>query len=397
MFESRTNLPCANRTIGSHFFLTCSLYGHQGQALAGTVVSSLHRLKDLDNKEGAFFVFGDVSIKVEGTYRLQFDLYEMQEGEQCVHICGTTSQPFPVVSSKNFHGMPESTGLTRTFSEQGVRLRLRKEPRSLLKPKGPANDDYKPRHYRPSNTYTQASQNETLHSPISPLGSAYDQGLSLNPQEHQHHQLGSSQIRPGKTLVRSYSSHAEQTHGSDERRAKRPRGGSEQTPTQSYSMQSQSLNPSQYQTMNSFAPNNMPGFTQMPQYGGVTYASPTIQNNTYIPQRSSQRSQSYSDASGQISSDHLRYSAHPNTIQNPSNYMGSMLHGRQQPDTDYSSTGYVSRTYAPQSMGIVPTLASDWRAVSDSTYQNLTGTSTSNERQIYGVYPTHQNPNISSG
>ena len=150
------------------------------------MVSSLHRLKDLDNKEGAFFVFGDVSIKVEGTYRLQFDLYEMQEGEQCVHICGTTSQPFPVVSSNNFHGMPESTGLTRTFSEQGVRLRLRKEPRSLLKPKGPGTDDYRPR-------------NETV-------GSAYNQGLLLDSQEHQ---LGSSNIRPGKQLGRSYN---EQLH-----------------------------------------------------------------------------------------------------------------------------------------------------------------------------------------
>lgn len=146
----------------------------------------------------------DFSIKVEGTYRLQFDLYEMQEGEQYVHICGITSQPFHLVSSKSFHNMPESTGLTRTFIEQGVQLRLRKEPRSLLQPKGPRTDDYKPRQYR-TNTYTQASQNKTIPSPMSPIGSAYNQGLSLDSQEHQ---LGSSNIRYSKQLGRSYSYHA---------------------------------------------------------------------------------------------------------------------------------------------------------------------------------------------
>lgn len=384
----------ANRIAGSHFFLTCSLYGHQGQALAGTVVSSLHRLKDLDNKEGAFFVFGDVSIKVEGTYRLQFDLYEMQEGEQCVHICGTASQPFPVVSSKNFHGMPESTGLTRTFSEQGVRLRLRKEPRSLLKPKGPATDDYKPRHYR-TNTYTQPSINETLPSPVSPMGSSYGHGLPLDSPEHQ---LAAAQIRPTKQLGRSYSYHAEQTHAGspifDERQVKRSRTGSEQILTQPYNMQTQPLDTSQYQTMGSYTPNPMPGFAPIPQYGGVTYASPTMRN-TYVPQRSSQRSQSYSDPSGHISSDHLRYPTQTNTVHNQSSYMGSMLQGRQQSDTDFASTAYVSRPYTPQSMGIVPTLASDWRAVSESSYQTIAGTS-NNDRQIYGVYPS-QNPNMSSG
>jgi hypothetical protein len=67
-------------------------------ALAGTLVSSLHRLKDIDNSgsyglysipqlleempdpynlEGGFFVFGDLSVKREGEYRLWFSLYEM--------------------------------------------------------------------------------------------------------------------------------------------------------------------------------------------------------------------------------------------------------------------------------------------------------------------------------
>jgi len=65
------------------------------QALAGTLVSSLHRLKDIDNSgnffhpwgdrlerklmwsDGGFFVFGDLSVKIEGEFRLRFSLFEM--------------------------------------------------------------------------------------------------------------------------------------------------------------------------------------------------------------------------------------------------------------------------------------------------------------------------------
>lgn len=35
-------------------------------------------------------------------------------------------------AAKNFPGMAESTFLSRSFGDQGVRLRIRKEPRTLL-------------------------------------------------------------------------------------------------------------------------------------------------------------------------------------------------------------------------------------------------------------------------
>lgn len=38
-------------------------------ALTGSTVSSLHKLKDIDNVETAFFVFGDLAVKKEGFYR----------------------------------------------------------------------------------------------------------------------------------------------------------------------------------------------------------------------------------------------------------------------------------------------------------------------------------------
>ncbi|MCJ1472130.1 hypothetical protein MMC13_000777 [Lambiella insularis] len=78
--------PAQNYLQSPYFFMCCSLWDleenkHVQQdssaVLAGTVVSSLHRLKDIDNTDGGFFVFGDLSVKVEGEYRLRFSLFEM--------------------------------------------------------------------------------------------------------------------------------------------------------------------------------------------------------------------------------------------------------------------------------------------------------------------------------
>lgn len=53
--------------------------GAPTKSLAGSMVSSLHRLKDIDNKDGAFFVFGDISVKVRGRFRLRFSLFDYQK------------------------------------------------------------------------------------------------------------------------------------------------------------------------------------------------------------------------------------------------------------------------------------------------------------------------------
>jgi len=104
------------------------------QHLAGSLVSSLHRLRDLDNKDGGFFVFGDISVKKQGTFRLRFSLFELVKGRtpqdaSAVLIRSIDSQPFSVLAGKEFDGLAQSTQLSRAFADQGVRLRLRKEPR----------------------------------------------------------------------------------------------------------------------------------------------------------------------------------------------------------------------------------------------------------------------------
>lgn len=162
----KTDILCE----GPYYFMSCTLLREDGRpasenvntSLAGTLVSSLHRLKDTDNEEGGFFVFGDLSVKLEGKFALQFNLYEMAVPTVSL-LKSITSEPFTVHAHKNFPGMSESTFLTRSFSDQGVRLRLRKEPRKLLRKRGPASDDYEPRHY---NTARRQSQNESGPSSI---------------------------------------------------------------------------------------------------------------------------------------------------------------------------------------------------------------------------------------
>ncbi|KAF1911223.1 velvet factor-domain-containing protein [Ampelomyces quisqualis] len=102
------------------------------QCLIGTTVSSLQRLKDDHNSEGGFFVFGDLSSTVSGKYRIRFTLVEFQPGQShCQSLDSIDSDVFKVVASKDYKGQKESTFLTRTFGDQGVRLRIRKEVRGV--------------------------------------------------------------------------------------------------------------------------------------------------------------------------------------------------------------------------------------------------------------------------
>lgn len=268
--------------------------GTLGAALAGTLVSSLHRLKDTDNQDGAFFVFGDLSVKLEGTFRLQFNLYEIRANE-CFHIQAIQSDPFPVYSTKNFQGMSESTFLTRSFSDQGVRLRLRKEPRTLLRKRGPAHDDYQPRHYRTSNR--QNSQGAERQS----VTSSESQDALRQAQNEQGDFVESPQglthpydQRPSMGRHYSQQSTASYPGGmSYDESSKRPRTGSEQSQTQAFNQQplespqyAGRLYPEPQQSaFSSFAP-------QVPQAGNFSYTysqsphtSSTAARDQYFAQR----------------------------------------------------------------------------------------------------------------
>ncbi|KAG0218683.1 hypothetical protein BGX33_006438 [Mortierella sp. NVP41] len=145
------------------------------RVLAGAVVSSLNRLKDVDNSDGGFFVFGDISARIEGRFRLRFTLFELVEG-QVVHVMSIASNPMTVHSSKSFPGMCESTFLSRSFSDQGVRIRIRKDHH--VKPKRPVNDS-------PEADEEDVASSLVLHSPPSSCHegdpSDYDSGHDAQP------------------------------------------------------------------------------------------------------------------------------------------------------------------------------------------------------------------------
>ena len=148
------------------------------ESLTGTLVSSLHRLKDpTKNEDGAYFVFGDISVKIAGRFRLCMNLYEVLPEPLLESFPGTgsvqslgriLSKPFDVVLAKDFKGLEESTYLSRAFSDQGVRLRLRKEARGMMGNKRQHPDE------------------ESANQSIAPNTPSYD--YSQLPQQQQQQQ-----------------------------------------------------------------------------------------------------------------------------------------------------------------------------------------------------------------
>ncbi|KAE8312061.1 velvet factor-domain-containing protein [Aspergillus transmontanensis] len=133
-----------------YYFMCCSLVHASDysplpvqplSSLTGTLVSSLHRLKDEDNSDAGFFIFGDLSVIVEGDFRLKFTLFEMEK-DSATPLTSIITDRFTVYRPKSFPGMAESTSLSRLFADQGVRLKLRKKPRTWTKRSVPQLDDY---------------------------------------------------------------------------------------------------------------------------------------------------------------------------------------------------------------------------------------------------------------
>ncbi|KAJ2763817.1 hypothetical protein IWQ56_004719 [Coemansia nantahalensis] len=108
-------------------------------AMAGSMVSPLYALRDMSMEQGAYFVYGDLSVRVEGVFRLRFDLFEIC-GDTVYNRASTMSDPFTVYSPKRFPGMMESTPLSRMFADQGLRIRIRTEAGTKKRGKKGADD-----------------------------------------------------------------------------------------------------------------------------------------------------------------------------------------------------------------------------------------------------------------
>lgn len=95
-----------------------SINTNNKRTIAGSTVSSLYLLKDLDGVKGAFFVFPNISIRMEGIYKLKFSLFEMTGYFMLVVIyrdvvknhMSVCSEDFTVYSAKKFPGMEGKLG-----------------------------------------------------------------------------------------------------------------------------------------------------------------------------------------------------------------------------------------------------------------------------------------------
>lgn len=95
--------------------------------------------------EAGYFLFPDLSVRHEGTYRLSFNLYEETKDDRdkdmepdepssepqgfFYHRMEIKSADFACFSAKKFPGLGLSTPLSMTMAEQGTRVRIRRDVR----------------------------------------------------------------------------------------------------------------------------------------------------------------------------------------------------------------------------------------------------------------------------
>jgi hypothetical protein len=111
-------------------------------------------------QEAGYFLFPDLSVRHEGRYKLTFNLYEETKedkdkdkdepdtpatsvdsitGGSFDYRMEVKSQEFIVYSAKKFPGLASSTALSRVISEQGCRVRIRRDIR--MRRRGRKGDD----------------------------------------------------------------------------------------------------------------------------------------------------------------------------------------------------------------------------------------------------------------
>ncbi|KAB5595338.1 hypothetical protein CTheo_1210 [Ceratobasidium theobromae] len=121
--------------------------GQYTRTLVGPLSANASRLVDADNQPGIFFLFQDLSVRTEGTFRLRMRLMNVgahpAPNAHATHVTTTSTpvlaqtftDPFTVYSAKRFPGVPaylgtcsfnaETTPLSVAFGTQGQKLPLR--------------------------------------------------------------------------------------------------------------------------------------------------------------------------------------------------------------------------------------------------------------------------------
>eukprot|EP00158_Paraphelidium_tribonemae_P006256 Partr_v1_DN27750_c2_g1_i7_m67791 putative Velvet factor len=103
------------------------------QLLMGSLVSSVYTLADLDGHQGNYFIFPDLSVRIEGEYKLRFSIMNIAwsrtaaPGESGPVVSSTMTNTFKAYTAKKFPGMLESSDLMKHFAQQGVKATIRKD------------------------------------------------------------------------------------------------------------------------------------------------------------------------------------------------------------------------------------------------------------------------------
>ncbi|KAJ3169045.1 hypothetical protein HDU87_000872 [Geranomyces variabilis] len=102
------------------------------RVLGGMMVSSCYYLSDLNGLKGAYFVFPDLTIRVDGTFRLRMSLFNLaslgaHSDKPAVTICTVLTQPFRSYTARDYPGLKESTELSKHFSGQGLKIPIRRK------------------------------------------------------------------------------------------------------------------------------------------------------------------------------------------------------------------------------------------------------------------------------
>lgn len=91
--------------------------------LIGNLVTNAFKLFDEHNEKGIWFVLHDLSVRIEGEFKLKFTFVNLKTDEMIYKF----SQPFKVYSAKKFPGVVDSSQLGRVFASQGVKIPIRRD------------------------------------------------------------------------------------------------------------------------------------------------------------------------------------------------------------------------------------------------------------------------------
>lgn len=118
--------------------------------LIGSLSVNASKLNDTNDRPGFWFVLSDLSVRTEGSFRLKLNFVDVGTGSASSQLntgrapvlATCFSDPFQVYSAKKFPGVIESTPLSKTFAQQGIKIPIRKDgPKSLSNAAEYAGDD----------------------------------------------------------------------------------------------------------------------------------------------------------------------------------------------------------------------------------------------------------------